>query len=189
MTKRAQLSCNATGPPADRVEAFLTLIAQHQRRIQHFVRSLVPNSTEADDILQETNLVLWREFHQFELGSNFAAWSGAIAFHQVLAWRKRRQRERLVFSEEFLTAVSDELRDNTDQHEERSRILTHCIERIPSHHRELLRLRYTEGRSIETIAASLDRTTDAVYRMLSRIRQALFDCTSRSLAADGRTAP
>src|SRR5262245_25882946 len=108
---------------AERVEAFVKLLGQHQRRLQLFVSSLVPNMADAEDILQETNLVLWREFHQFELGPNFPSWACTVAFHQVLAWRKRKQRERLVFSEAFLTAVSDELRAGADQLEDRSRAL------------------------------------------------------------------
>ena len=168
-----------------RVEAFVSLIAQHQRRLHLFILSLVPNPADAEDILQETNLVLWREFGNFELGTNFVAWSCRVAFHQVMAWRKRRQRDRLVFSESFLTAVSRELMESEDRQEERSQVLANCVERIPPHHRELLRLRYTEGASIEVIAQQAKRTTEAVYRMLSRIRQTLFDCTTRTLAQRG----
>ncbi len=178
-------SVDSSSVDSDRVEAFVALIAQHQRRLHLFILSLVPNPSDAEDILQETNLVLWREFGRFELGSNFVAWSCRVAFHQVMAWRKRRQRDRLVFSENFLTAVSRELMESEDRLEERSQVLASCVERIPPHHRELLRLRYTEGASIEVIANRVKRTTEAVYRMLSRIRQTLFDCTTRTLAQRG----
>jgi RNA polymerase sigma-70 factor (ECF subfamily) len=174
-----------TGAGADRVEVFVSLLGQHQRRLHLFVSSLVPDAADAEDILQETNLVLWREFHQFQLGTNFAAWASSVAFNQVLAWRKRRQRDRLVFSDAFLTAVSGELRETADLLEDRSRALAGCVERLPAHHRELLQLRYDEGMGVEAIAARLRRTTEAVYRMLSRIRHTLYDCVSRTLAHEG----
>jgi RNA polymerase sigma-70 factor (ECF subfamily) len=165
-----------------RVEEFLKLIALHQRRLHLFVGGLVPFPPDAEDVLQETNLVLWREFRKFELGSDFAAWACTVAFHQVLAWRKKKQRDRLVFSEAFLAAVSQELLDHDEQREEQASALAGCIARMPTHHRQLLALRYSDGQSIESIAARLHRTTDAVYRMLSRIRHALFDCTTRALS-------
>jgi RNA polymerase sigma-70 factor (ECF subfamily) len=175
----------SSGTNPDRVEAFVSLLGQHQRRLHLFVSSLVLNAADAEDILQETNLVLWREFHRFQLGTNFASWASTVAFNQVLAWRKRQQRDRLVFSDAFLHAVSGELTQTADVLEDRSRALAGCVERIPAHHRQLLQLRYDEGTAVEVIAAQLHRTTEAVYRMLSRIRQTLYDCVSSTLAHEG----
>jgi RNA polymerase sigma-70 factor, ECF subfamily len=176
-------SSPALPPDVDpvRVEEFLKLVALHQRRLHLFVGGLVPYPPDAEDVLQETNLVLWREFRRFELGTDFGAWACTVAFHQVLAWRKKKQRDRLVFSETFLAAVSRELQEDEARREEQASALAGCIARMPSHHRQLLALRYTDGQSVESIAARLHRTTDAVYRMLSRIRHALFDCTTRAL--------
>lgn len=175
----------AADVPADRVEAFVSLLGRHQRRVQQFVGSLVPAAADADDILQDTNLVLWREFERFEPGTNFGAWACTVAFNQVLAWRKKRTRDRLVFDEPFLQAVANELIESADRLEERAKALAGCVERLPAHHRELLRRRYTDGRPVETIAAEQKRTPDAVYRTLSRVREALYDCVSAALAGRG----
>jgi RNA polymerase sigma-70 factor (ECF subfamily) len=172
-------------PTSESVEAFVSLIGQYQRQLNLFVASLVPHPTDVEDILQETNLVLWREFHRFVPGTNFLAWASTVAFHQVLAWRKRQQRDRLVFGEAFLTAVSTELTDAADRLDDRARALAGCVEWLPPHHRDLLRLRYAEGGTVEGIAARLGRTTEAVYRMLSRIRQALYECVTNTLASEG----
>jgi RNA polymerase sigma-70 factor (ECF subfamily) len=171
----------------ERVDRFVRLLGQNQRRIFLYVMNLVPNWNEAEEIVQETNLLLWREFDRFQAGTNFAAWACKIAFHQVLGWRKRRQRERLSFSPAFLEAVAAEAADSAELLEERSRALSGCIERLPPHQRDLLRLRYSESRRIEAIAEQLGRTTDAVYRALSRIRQTLHDCVTRTLRQE--TAP
>jgi RNA polymerase sigma-70 factor (ECF subfamily) len=94
--------------PSERVDEFVRLLSQNQRRIFHYVLSLVPTWDDAEEIVQETNLVLWREFGRFQGGTNFAAWSCKVAFHQVLAWRKRRKRDRLEFSIEFLEVIAEE---------------------------------------------------------------------------------
>jgi RNA polymerase sigma-70 factor (ECF subfamily) len=170
-----------------RVDAFVRLLGQNQRRLFLYVMSLVPNWNDAEEIIQETNLVLWREFDQFTLGTNFAAWACKVAFHQVLAFRKRRQRERLEFSPAFLEAVAAETVEVADYLEERSQILAGCVGKLPEPHRDLLRLRYTEGLSVEAISQKLDRSVEAVYRALSRIRQTVHQCVSRTLTREARS--
>jgi RNA polymerase sigma-70 factor (ECF subfamily) len=168
----------------DRVDEFVRLLGQNQRRLFLYVLSLVPRWNDAEEIIQETNLVLWREFGQFQPGTNFAAWACKVAFHQVLAWRKRRQRDRLEFSPAFLEAVADEMTAAADVLDERAHALAGCIDRLPPGQRDLLRLRYTDGLAIEAIARQVDRTVEAVYRALSRIRQALHQCVSQRLAKE-----
>lgn len=175
----------AAPPSSESVDSFVRLLAQNQRRIFMYVMSLVPNPTDADEVIQETNLILWREFARFRAGTNFAAWACKVAMYQVLAWRKRKKRDRLDFSPEFLETVAEEAIDSMDALEERSAALARCIEKLPSHHREMLRFRYAEGRDIEVVAQQLDRTVDAVYRALSRIRGVLHGCVSRALSQGG----
>src|SRR5437660_8180880 len=114
-------------PPRDtldqRVDAYVRQLGQNQRRITLYVLSLVPRWNDAEEIVQETNLVLWREFDTFQRGTNFSAWACKVAFHQVLAWRKRRQRDRLELSPAFLEVVSEELTSAADVLEERSAAL------------------------------------------------------------------
>src|SRR4051812_34074495 len=138
--------------PPETVDAFVRLLGQNQRRIFLYIMSLVPNWNDAEEIIQETNLVLWREFSRFHPGTNFAAWACKVAFHQVLAWRKRVRRDRLEFSPGFLEAVAEEASSASDALEERSQSLSRCIERLPEDRRKLLRLRYGDGLSIGAIA-------------------------------------
>ena len=74
---------------------FVELLTSHQARLYGYILSLVFSPTDADDVLQETNRVLWQKSTSFERGTNFAAWVFRIAFYQVQAYRRRRQREKL----------------------------------------------------------------------------------------------
>src|SRR6185436_3701537 len=65
-------------------EDFLRLLGQHERHLAAFVYSLVPRAADADDILQDVKVTMWREFAKFEPGTNFRAWARQIATHQVL---------------------------------------------------------------------------------------------------------
>ena len=166
-----------------RVELFVQLIGKHQYQIHRYLLTLVPHAHDADDLYQQTNLFLWREFHRFEEGTSFVSWACAVAYQEVLAWRKRVSRDRLVFSDEFLNAVSSEMVSGLDRGEKRAQALVHCVEKLPEHHRELLGLRYGDQERIESIAEKLNRTSEAVYRALSRIRRALFDCVRQEVGA------
>lgn len=166
----------------ERVEAFVQLLGKNQRRIHLFVMTMVPNWSDAEEIIQETNLLLWREFDRFELGTNFGAWACRVALNQTLAWRKRKQRDRLQFSDDMLEAVAAEASAEAERLEERCSLLAHCIGKLPEQHRVLVEARYGKGQSIETIGDGLGRSSDAVYRALSRIRRTLHECVTRSLA-------
>jgi RNA polymerase sigma-70 factor (ECF subfamily) len=166
----------------DRAEEFVFQLARHERLLAAYVLALVPHAQDADDILQETKVVMWRHFAQFQPGTNFAAWARKIAFHRVLAFRKRRQRDRLEFSDEFLAAVAAEHESATEQLERRDRALQDCLDRLPAAHREVIQLRYQEALPLEAMAARLGRTVAALYRQLSRLRRVLHDCVTQTLA-------
>ncbi|QDU61733.1 ECF RNA polymerase sigma factor SigE [Planctomycetes bacterium Pan216] len=172
----------------DRAEEYVRLLGQHQRRIAMYVMSLVPSWGDAEDIIQETNMVIWREFDRFELGTNFPAWACKVAFHQVLAYRKRRQRDRLQLSTEFMEVVAEEAELMADELEERHHALAGCIDKLQPPHRRIVQLRYSDGSSIEAIADQVGRTVGALYRVLSRIRRTLHECVSRTLSAEARTS-
>ena len=171
--------------PPERIEEFVRLLGQNQRRVFLYVLCLVHDWNEAEEVVQETNLVLWREFAKFEPGTNFSAWACRVAFHQVLAWRKRRQRDRLEFSDAFLTAVAEETAADLDRLEERCTALSGCVEKLPADQRALLQRRYTRGETVERLSARSGRTVEAVYRALSRIRHALHECVTRTLERTG----
>lgn len=167
-------------PEGDAVDLFVRLMGENQRRLSLYVLSLTGNWNDAEEILQETNLVLWREFHRFEPGTNFTAWAHRIAFNQMLAWTKKRRRDRLSFSPDFLEAIASETPTTGDGLEDRLRLLRECIQKLPVKQREMIRFRYAENLSIDDVAVRCETTANAAYRALSRIRKLLHDCVTRS---------
>ena len=172
-------------PPApesdDSTEAFLRLLSEHERAIRIYVLAMVPDRADADDILQDTRLTMWREFGKFERGSNFRAWGRKIAYHRILAFRTRRAREskRLVFTDAFYEAVDSAAERREAETPDRA-TLRECLASLLPDHRRIVRLRYEEQWSIEAIARDLGRSVGATYRVLSRIRAALRCCLKKS---------
>ena len=77
----------------ERHEEFMRLFLSCQPRIFAFIRSLVFSRADADDVLQETALVLWEKFARFEPGTRFDRWAFRIAHFQVMYHRQKKRVE------------------------------------------------------------------------------------------------
>lgn len=167
---------------------FLTLLAKHDRALSLYVYGLVPVHADADDILQQTKMVMWKSFSQFELGTNFIAWARKIAFHQILGYRRQSKRMHLPLSEEMLEQVGHEVARLSDQGQARREALESCLHKLPMEHRQIVLLRYYEELEVDQIAERVDSTTAAVYRALSRLRYTLLECVEHRMKAENPNA-
>ena len=161
-----------------RAEHFIQLLAEHERRLAAYVMTFVSSPTDADDILQETKMWLWRSFDQFEAGTSFGAWARQAAFYRIQQFFRKRGTEskRLVFSDACLSQLAEAFEQDVDRREYRIEKLSDCVSGLSPKHRQILALRYGEELVVEEIASRIGRTVSATYRVLSRIRLALRDC-------------
>jgi RNA polymerase sigma-70 factor (ECF subfamily) len=160
----------------------MELYANHEMRLRGYVQSLVPRWSDAEDITQQCSLILWKRFGQFEPGTNFFAWACQIARFEIQKYWKNASRNKVVFSDDFMEAVTARTIEHQDELQTRIDFLQECVAKLPQKHRELLRLRYDERRSVGSVARLLDRPIEGVYKALSRIRLALHRCISRRAA-------
>jgi RNA polymerase sigma-70 factor (ECF subfamily) len=176
---------DATGPI--RSKLFLRLFLQNERRLYAYILTLLPNRADADDVLQEASLVLWDKFDERHPPDDFAAWGCRIAYFKVLDFCKKSQRSRVHFSQAMMERIAETAvgQSATLQLDERREALVGCIEKLNPGDRTLLTHRFAEGATTQSTAAQVGRSVDAVYKALAKIRQALFDCVTRTLAQEG----
>lgn len=167
-----------TNPEADH-ELFVRYQTRHQRRLLSYILTLVPNWNDAEEILQETSLVLWRKFTEFQPGTSYNCWATRVAYFEVKKFRDRRKRSDILFSNELvdlLASEADEARDLlADQHE----ALQFCLEKLKRDDHRLITSRYLRGASSASLANELGRTLESVCNSLKRIRIALLRCVQR----------
>lgn len=171
-------------PNADMVQLF----TKSQRRLFLFIMSQVGNPTDAEEVLQETNVIIWSKFHQFQMGTNFFAWAGKIATFEVLKFRERSRNRRVQFSDDFLACVAEEVIEMNDELECRREALSECLSRLKPIDRELIQARYAPGENGSKVADRLGRPANSVYQSIGRIRKTLFDCVTRRIASAARPA-
>ncbi|MBI1372176.1 MAG: sigma-70 family RNA polymerase sigma factor [Phycisphaera sp.] len=169
----------------DQTESFIGHVMEHQRELYAFILSMLPNLTEADDVLQETNMVLWRKREEFEPGTNFGAWARTVARFQVLAFLKRRKRDGLRFNDDLIAQIAGEAEGAADLIDRKRKALSSCMEKLRDQDRELIRQRYMSAVSVQDMADEAGRTANAVSQALHRIRRALLECIQTKMTLSG----
>ncbi|MEW4564212.1 sigma-70 family RNA polymerase sigma factor [Bremerella sp. JC770] len=163
---------------------FIQLLTSHQSRIYAYILSLVFDRNEADDVLQQTNVVLWRNASDFEPGSNFVAWSFRVAYYQVLSHRKKKQREKLIFDDEILNDIAQAATQCDQTFPTRQRLIQSCIEKLNLSQRDAVQRRYQNGATLESIARETEKKVNAVKQILFRARENLIKCVKKGLSQD-----
>jgi len=171
----------------DRREEFIRQLTFAQSSLWAYVFSLVPEHAAAQDILQQTNLTLWRKADEFQPGTNFIAWACRAAYFHVLTYRRGLRRDRLVFNDEVFAYLAERQTERVSEAAggERLAALRQCLEKLPPHSRQLLESRYAPGGSVTELAKADGRSVAALSQVLYRIRDLLLQCIESTPAAGG----
>ncbi len=169
----------------DRSATFVMLLAASERQLTGFVLALLPNLSDADEVLQETKLRLWEQFDNYDPNQSFDGWARSIAYFQVLTHRKKSSGGRVVFSTDLIATLADEFDDRSEEISERSQALQSCLEQLNGRSRMMLDKYYSGSWSTTTLAQTMGMTVAALRKGLYRCRQVLHDCIGRRLAGAG----
>lgn len=166
-------------------DQFLRLYVSHEEALLGFVRTLVPSRDDAREVMQEVAVVLWQRLGDLDDLANFRLWAFGVARFKAMAWLRDRSRDRLVFDEDVLELLADEVSEHADAYEAECRALQSCVEKLNPAQRKLLDAAYAPGARIDALAAQAGRSAMSFYKALHRIRLALIDCTQRMLIQEG----
>jgi RNA polymerase sigma-70 factor, ECF subfamily len=158
------------------VQEFVRMLAACEHRLSNYVLALVPNWTDAEDIVQQTKLKLWEQFSQYDHTKDFGAWACTIAYYEVLAFRTRAGRSRIVFSETAMQRVSKEVASFATESSLRFRLLEQCLTKLTQWQQELIIRCCASSESIRDVALELNRKVDSTRKAVLRIRHELYRC-------------
>jgi RNA polymerase sigma-70 factor (ECF subfamily) len=181
--------------PPSRSEAesrklLMSLITRHQRQIFAYVYVLVPNRAAAEDLFQETSLVICEKFEEFEEGTDFVAWACQIAFWRIRQARQQFARRcKVAFDQDVLDAVAQTAAGAAQELDERHDALSDCLGKLHARDRELITTRYEPGGCVAVAAERTGRSLVAAYKALNRVRKMLMDCVTLQMASGGHHEP
>jgi RNA polymerase sigma-70 factor, ECF subfamily len=164
-------------------DEFVQLLSRHSQRIYEFILTLVTRQSDAEEIFQNTSLVLWKKFDSYDQNGNFRGWACRIAYLEVLALR-RTSRRLQTFSEEALELLANNALAHSDDLGRRRAALEDCLEKLMPHDREMVEQRYYQRRAPKEIAVIKSCSVYSVYRALARVHTALLNCVRSRLGRE-----
>jgi RNA polymerase sigma-70 factor (ECF subfamily) len=166
---------------------FAEYLRRDQARLYGYLHSLVRDVNDADDLFQQTTLIMWKKFAEFDRGRSFFSWACGIGRLEVTNFLRSRGRHRLYFSDELnLLLVEAQAEMTNAEQEARRDALARCVEKLRERDRELLAECYGDATSVQSAAGRHGRSPQSIYNSLRRIRRALFECIGRTMAIESR---
>ena len=167
-----------------RYERFMQLFLPAQRGLYGYLRTLVPNRADAEDVLQAVATIMWTRFDDFQPGTRFEHWAYHIARLQALRHLKEQKRSKLVFNDDVLALIADRAVAISDNTSEVMDALEVCVERLSEDDREILRMRFEPGATNRSVALAIGRPERTVSRILSQLYGDLLKCIQRRAASE-----
>lgn len=165
-------------------EQFMRLYANSYSRIFRFILTLIPCRNDADEIMQETSLILWRKFDEYQSEGSFTRWACGIARFEVLRLMERKKRFAALFDEQLLNQIASTRARCEELLEIRREFLAQCKRQLPEKDLYLLQLIYESEHGAKTASSIMDQPLSTIYRHLDRIRNTLFRCIERKMNAE-----
>lgn len=147
----------------------------HSRSLLRVARRLTSNASASEDLVQECLLLAWKNFHQFQTGTNARAWLFRILFNAFYAEGRRLRRFPGLVP---LTADALTISPVLDESMEVSRALN-CLS---LEHRTVLMLGVVEGFTCREMSEILSVPIGTVMSRVSRARLAIRTRLAQAMA-------
>jgi RNA polymerase sigma-70 factor (ECF subfamily) len=171
---------------------FEILMREHIDTVRAFLLSSLRETAGAEDLVQETFLVAWRNLHRYDRQLPFGPWVRGIAGKLLLNHRRKLGRSKLYFCDADTLASLDEQFTRFDSlhgdtFDEKLDALRGCLSMLSSAQRDSIVLHYEHGLHCKEIAHRLGSNFEAVKKHLQRGRAVLERCLRRkaNLAGTG----
>lgn len=166
-------------------EYFLMLFSANELAIHRFVRMMIRDTNDLDDVSQMVALRLWEKFNRYDPDRPFLPWAFGIASNVVIEHKRKSLRGPRLFEpwliEEFANAFA-KCETSTHLASDQIESLRACLEQLSSRCYALMRRRYFEGKSIEEIALRTQRSKAATYKAVWRTQNRIAECVRLRLS-------
>ncbi len=169
---------------------FVQELTTNAKRIYGYILTRVPNWADADEIYQDTCRILWEKRQLYVSGTSFHAWAFRVVDIHVKTFRKDQAKKASLFSDAFADAVERGYQTRSDgaasdETERRQEALGTCLSKLSERNFDLIVYRYQNAATAKTMASTFGRSTEGIYKALSRIHSFLIECVHKTLSREG----
>jgi RNA polymerase sigma-70 factor, ECF subfamily len=165
-------------------EQFAALWTASQWTISAFIRTLIPDFQQADEVLQRVAVTLVRKYDQYDQTRPFAAWAVGVAKYEVLYYRRERATDKHLFGDDIVEQVASRYEILAEEIDPLRDALKYCLDKLEGRSKRVIELRYRRGLKSYAIADEMNLTAGAVRMLLSRVRDTLRRCIEGRIAQD-----
>ena len=163
-------------------EQFIRLFVKHESELRGFAATLLLNSADAEDLVQEACISMWRKIDTLEHEKAYRSWAYSYVRLMALNRMRKQQRSPLVFSEELVNRMADEAEEETDLASAEHGALRHCLTNLGEKQKELIARYYASSKTtVAEVSEQLGRPIAGVYKALERTRESLRACIETRL--------
>ncbi len=166
---------------SETVEQFVRLLAAHERRLNAYILTMVPNWADAEDLAQEVKARLWQQFADYDPTKDFGVWTRAVAYYFILTSRQQQGRQSRALAQDVLEALNEQVTARSEELDSRHEALSYCLRKLERTRRELVMRWYSGQETSRQIAESLRQSFEAVRKRILRTRNQLAECVLRTL--------
>ncbi|MFB0904818.1 MAG: RNA polymerase sigma factor [Nonlabens sp.] len=144
-------------------QGFRLLVAQYQEQLYWQIRKMVFVHDDADDVLQNVFIKIFKGVKNFKGESKLSTWMFRIAYNESITFLKRKEKSLQLSSQELQDHLTEQLEaDVYFTSDEIELALKKALSQLPNRQREVFNLRYYDDLKFKEIAAILDLSEGAV---------------------------
>jgi RNA polymerase sigma-70 factor (ECF subfamily) len=143
--------------------AFNVLVRKYQEKIYYFVRRMVIDHDDTDDVVQNIFIKVWNNLGSFREDSKLFTWLYRIAVNESLSFLKSKQlRSYLSLSSPEALMIRSLTNDNMYDGTEIQKRLAKAILRLPKKQQLVFNMRYYDDLSYDEISEILGTSVGAL---------------------------
>ena len=160
--------------------AFKTLIKRYKENLYWHIRKIVISHDDADDVLQNTFIKIFKNIDKFNGDSKLYTWMYRIATNEALNFINSKAKKMGLQNQEWVEAVADGLvADSYFDGDKAALRLQKEVARLPEKQRIVFNMKYFDGMNYDTISEILDTSVGALkasyHHAVKKIKTNLTD--------------
>ncbi|PHR88336.1 MAG: RNA polymerase factor sigma-70 [Blastopirellula sp.] len=164
---------------------FMRLFLKHEPSLRAFSRSLLPDWNLVEDALQDACITMLEKLSQLRDEAGFLPWAMVILRFKCLKVVEKLRRDRIILSDHILVLIADEAESiESEEYKAIKDALTSCLPNFSDAHQELLLAPYAGDGRVKQIAEDCNKSVNALYKLLGRLRDKLAVCIRKQLGPE-----
>lgn len=166
---------------------FVDALSSNQARLRAYAISIIRNPIDADDLLQNASITLWKKRKEYDSDREFFPWACGFVLIEIMRYRRKNATDKLMFDDAMINTLSAEYVANSEEYDIRREHLHYCLKKLGDKERGLLEDRYCSNIMPKKISKLRGWPLPTVYGTLSRIRASLHRCIETTLSQQYRS--